>query len=100
MADGLRLLARRIKSFPEGDFTPSQPPLLLSVLTDELLVDAQDAVTAVAAEEKALSGNASFRLFAWTVADARGALVPLDALVALKDGKRLDSRAITVVSAR
>ena len=66
VADGLRLLARRIKSFPEGDFTPSQPPSLLSVLTDELLVDALDAVTAVAAEEKALSGNASFRLLAWT----------------------------------
>jgi hypothetical protein len=30
------------------------------------------------------------------VADARGALVPLDALVALTVGKRLDSRAITV----
>ena len=96
VANGLRLLARRIRSFPEGKFTPSPPPSIFSVLTDELLVDASDAVTAVAAEEKELSGNAGFRLLAWTVADARGAMAPLDAQVAMKVGKRLDSRAITV----
>jgi hypothetical protein len=90
------LLARRIRSFPEGVFPPSPPPSLLSVLTDELLVTASDVVKSVAAEDKALSGNAGFRLLAWTVADARGATAVLDKPLALTVGRRLDSRALTV----
>eukprot|EP00966_Prymnesium_polylepis_P289761 6692917-Prymnesium_polylepis.1 len=96
VSDGLRLLARRIRSFPEGVFPPSPPPSLLSVLTDELLVTASDVVKSVAAEDKALSGNAGFRLLAWTVADARGATAVLDKPLALTVGRRLDSRALTV----
>ena len=37
-----------------------------------------------------------FRLLAWTVADARGATVPLDKALALTVGRRLISRADTV----
>jgi len=66
------------------------------VLTDELLVIASDVVKSVAAEAKALSGNAGFRLLAWTVADARGATEVLDKPLALTVGRRLDSRALTV----
>ena len=96
VAEGLQLLARRIRTFPEGNFTPSPPPTLLSTLTDELLVIASDAVKAVAAEGKALSGNGGLRLLAWTVADARGATAALDKPLALTVGRRLDSRAFTV----
>ena len=96
VAEGLQLLARRIRTFPEGNFTPSPPPPLLSTLTDELLVIASDAVKAVAAEGKALSGNGGLRLLAWTVADARGATAALDKPLALTVGRRLDSRAFTV----
>ena len=74
--------------------TASSP--LLSTLTDELLVIASDAVKAVAAEGKALSGNGGLRLLAWTVADARGATAALDKPLALTVGRRLDSRAFTV----
>ena len=96
VADGLQLLARRIRTFPEGSVTPSPPPTLLSTLTDELLVIASDAVKAVAAEGQALSANAGLRLLAWTVADARGATVALDKGLALTVGRRLNSRALTV----
>ena len=63
-------------SWGEGSFTPAPPPALLDKITDMLLVVASDAVSAVGAEEPALSGNATFRLLAWTVADARGANLP------------------------
>ena len=84
------MLARRIRSFPEGQHTASPPPRLLHELTDEQIVVATRAVKAVAAEAPPLSGNRTYALLAWTVADARGAAVPLDRPLALTVGKRLD----------
>ena len=77
-----------------GRHDAPKPPALLDVLTDELLMVANDAVTAVAAElvPKA-SGNAQWRILAWTVAAARGATTNLDAALALTVGKRLDRQA-------
>ena len=57
---------------------------------------ASDVVKSVADEGKALSGNGGLRLLAWTVADARGATVPLEKPHSLTVGRRLDSRALTV----
>ena len=61
------------------------------MLTDELLMVASDVVAAVATElEPKASGNAQWRLLAWTVAAARGATINLDTALALTVGKRLD----------
>ena len=74
MPEALQALARRVRSFPEGDFESSPPPHLLDELNDGLLVVASDAVAAVAAEvTPRLAGRARYRLLAWTVANARGA---------------------------
>ena len=73
------------------------PPRLLDKLTDELLVIASHAVAAVSAEEPKLSGNAGLRLLAWTVADARGAVRPLEIKQARTAGLRLDRQARTVL---
>lgn len=89
-------LARRIRAFSEGKFTPSPPPQLFYLLTDENLVVASDAVSVVGAEAPALSGNAVLKLLAWAVADAHGARTPLDKALALTVGKRLDRQAQAV----
>ena len=78
LPDELRRLVQRIRTFPEGAFAPSPPPALVDKITDALLVTASDVVMAAAAEERQLSSNAAVRLLAWTLADARGAVVPLD----------------------
>ena len=91
MLEALKDVARRILPFTDGDFAPTAPPPLLEKITDYDLVVAHNAVWAVAAEQqKALSGKAKYRLLAWTVADARGALEPLCKPVAEKVGKRLE----------
>ena len=95
-AEALQKLARRIRTFPEGEYTPTPPPRLLHELTDEVLVIASDAVSGVGREQPALSGNATLRLLAWTVADASGATVALDKPLALTVGKRLDRQAQSV----
>ena len=89
-------LARRIRASPEGKFEPSPLPQHLDKITDELLIVASDAVSAVGAESPPLSGNGVFKLLAWTVADARGACTPLDKALALTVGKRLDRQAVAV----
>ena len=92
--EALLNLAKRIMTFPDGDFEPSPPPQLLSKLTDEDIVLAADAVEAVAAKQQARpTGKALFRLLAWTVADARGAATPLEKAAAETVGKRLDRQA-------
>ena len=96
LPDELRRLAQRIRTFTEGSFPPSPPPALVDKITDTLLVTALDVVTAVAAEEQQLSSNAAVRLLAWTLADARGAVVPLDKPLALTVGKRLHRQAQSV----
>ena len=96
LPDELRRLAQRIRTFTEGSFPPSPPPALVDKFTDALLVTALDVVTAVAAEEQQLSSNAAVRLLAWTLADARGAVVPLDKPLALTVGKRLHRQAQSV----
>ena len=79
---------------PMGRHAPPDPPALLDVLTDELLMVASDVVAAVATElEPKASGNAQWRLLAWTVAAARGATINLDTALALTVGKRLDRQA-------
>ena len=94
MSDALQALARRLRSFPGGDFEPSPPPHLLDDLTDELLVAASDAVAVVAAEvTPRVAGRARYRLLAWTVADARGAQQPLSKAEAETVGKRLEAQA-------
>lgn len=97
MPDALRRRAERILASTEGGFSPSPPPALLDLITDELLVVASDAVKAVATAAKAKpSGKAQLRLLAWVVADARGADTPLDKALAETVGKRLDRQATTV----
>ena len=99
--EALRRLARRIRSYPEGEFPPSPPPALLFQLTDELLVVASDVVLSVGAEgSSALKHNAVLRLLAWTVADARGARKLLSMGDALTVGKRLDRQARSVRAQR
>ena len=94
VSDALQALARRLRSFPGGDFEPSPPPHLLDDLTDELLVAASDAVAVVAAEvTPRVAGRARYRLLAWTVADARGAQQPLSKAEAETVGKRLEAQA-------
>ena len=74
--------AERIRPFADGNFAPSPQPLL-DQLTDQLLVVASDAVTAVAAAASPrLSGKATLRLLAWVVADARGAGRPMEKALA------------------
>jgi len=90
----LETLARRFLPFPNGNFSPSPPPVLLDKITDELLVVASDAVATVAAEQpRPPSGKSLLRLLAWIVADARGASTVLDKLLAETVGKRLDRQA-------
>ena len=96
MAEALKKLAQRIRTFPEGRFPPSPPPALLDRITDELLVLSSDVVAGVARDGQAISANAALRLLAWTVADARGATVALDGPLALTVGKRLDRQAQSV----
>lgn len=95
----LQKLASRLLPFTEGSFEPSEPPSLLETLTDELVVVAVDAVNTVcAAQTLRPSGKAQFRLLAWVVADARGALTPMDKALAETVGKRLDRQAQKVRS--
>ena len=88
------MVAQRIRTFNEGQFSPSPPPQVLRRLTDDLLVTASDAVKGVAAEAPPLSGNSALRLLAWTIADARGATSVMDKPLALTVGKRLDPGAV------
>jgi hypothetical protein len=92
-AQALQQLARRIRTFPKGKYQPSPPPNLLGKLTDALILRANDVVNSVAAEAPALSGNMTYRLLAWTVADARGAQEVIDKPLALTIGKRLKAQA-------
>ena len=92
-AHALQQLARRIRTFPEGKYAPSPPPNVLGKLTDALIVTASDIVISVAQEEPALSGNSTFRLLAWTVADARGAQTAIEKPLALTVGKRVQVQA-------
>jgi hypothetical protein len=84
----------RILAFPEGKHTPSPPPALLEVLTDQDIVVAVAAIEAVAARQPASpSANAQKKLLAAVVADARGATKLLDKAAALTVGKRLQRQA-------
>ena len=102
VADALGKLADRLLAFGDGKFTPSPPPALLDTLTDELLVVASNSVRNAAAKCTTLnglgpiSGKAQLRLLAWVVADARGAIVPLEKALAETVGKRLDRQAKNV----
>ena len=96
VVDALKTVARRIRTFPEGQYVPSPRPQLLDRLTDELLVTASDVAKSVAAEAPPISGNSALRLLAWTVADARGATLVLEKPLALTVGKRLDRQAGSV----
>ena len=98
VARALETLATRIRSFKEGEHSPSPPPHLLDKLTDEVLVVASDAVAKVASGAS-LSGKQQTRLLAWTVADARGAQLALDKPLAETVGKRLERQANRVRSA-
>ena len=92
--ESLTRLAERLLPFPNGDFVPSPSPTLLAKLTDQLLVVISDAVAAVAAAASPpLTGKATLRLFAWAVADARGATTPLEKALADTVGKRLEKQA-------
>ena len=94
LMEALRSRAERLHPFTGGQFEPSPPPVLLDKLTDQLLVVASNAVTAVAAETvPLLSGKATLRLLAWVVADARGATTPLEKALAETVGKRLEKQA-------
>ena len=93
-AEAIGSLAERILAYPDGTFVPSPPPQLLQTLTDEDITVAADAVEAVVAKQQPRpSGRAQFRLLAWTVADARGAVRALDMAAAEAIGKRLDRQA-------
>ena len=95
LQQALESMARRILPFVGGDFEPSPPPMLLKKLTDHDLMVARAAVWRVAADqEPPPSGLARYRLLAWTVADARGALQPLPKPTAEKVGKRLEAQAL------
>ena len=94
LPEKLGSVARRILNFKNDAFEPSPPPQLLDKLTNELLIVAVDAVWAAAAAAMTISGVARYRLLAWTVADARGATVPLDKPLALTVGKRIERQAI------
>ena len=92
--EAFRRLVKRILTSLDGKFEASPPPQLLKELTDEDIIVAVDAVEAVVAEQQPRpSGRAQFRLLAWTVADARGAVRPLDMVAAEAVGKRLDRQA-------
>jgi hypothetical protein len=98
LQQALESMARRILPFVGGDFEPSPPPMLLKKLTDHDLMVARAAVWRVAADqEPPPSGLARYRLLAWTVADARGALQPLPKPTAEKVGKRLEAQALKVL---
>ena len=94
--EALKVLAQRIRRFPEGEYPPLPHPQLLNQLTDELLVAASDGVKSVAAEAPSISGNSALRLLAWTVADARSATTVLEKPLTLTVGKRLDRQAGSV----
>ena len=93
LVKSLTEIAERVLPFTDGQFAPSSRPLL-DQLTDQLLVVASDAVTAVAAAASPrLSGKATLRLLAWVVADARGAGRPMEKALAETVGKRLEKQA-------
>jgi hypothetical protein len=71
----LRRRVERLRSSTDGAFSPIGPPLLLDALTDASLVVASDIVIEQAS---GLSGKAQLRLLAWLLADARGAMAPLE----------------------
>jgi hypothetical protein len=71
--------------------------MLLSKLTDEVLMVANDAIEVVAAHTSPKpSGKALLRLLAWVVADARGATMPMEKPLAETVGKRLNRQASSV----
>ena len=93
----LQNIARAILPLKDGKYTPAQPPLHLTQLTDYDLLVAMDAVWKVAEEAKPKpSGKATYRLLAWTVAYARSTMKPLDMYTAEKVGKRLAAQALKV----
>ena len=97
LSEELEKRALRILPFTDGGFVPSEPPQLLSVLTDYDLVVAKATIWHVAAQQQPPpSGAARYRLLAWVVADARGATAPLLPATALKVGKRLEAQAVKV----
>jgi len=68
-------LSIAILAAKDNKFEPSPPPALIDAITDELLVVASDTVAAAATEAQTKpSGKAKYRLLAWLVADARGAV--------------------------
>ena len=91
-ADGLRKRAERIRSFAEGEHSPSEARLGPQAITHELLLTARDAVASAAAENPKLSGKAQKRLLAWVVADAMSSGQPLDKQLAETVGKRLEKQ--------
>ena len=94
VVEALTSKAERLRPFAGGDFAPSPPPALLDQLTDQLLVVASDAVTAVAARASPpMSGKATLRLLAWVLADARGGGRPMEKALAETVGKRLEKQA-------
>ena len=93
--DALTELAKRLAPFPEGDFSPSKPPAILYEITDDTLDKVCIAVHLVAAQNQ-LGVNATSRLMAWVVADARGATLVLSKADALKVGKKLERQAAKV----
>jgi hypothetical protein len=93
--EALQATARRIGTYPQGNFAPSPPPLVLESITDEHILIAYGIVTGIAAEMK-LSGAAEQRLLAWLMADARGATIVLDPPSADRAGKRLKKQALKV----
>ena len=95
--EALRKIARRILPYTDGKFSPTTGDPVVKVLTDDLLMAAAAAVKDVCgAVEPTPSGKAQFRLLAWVVADAVGALEPVEKDVAETVGKRLQRQASRV----
>ena len=91
----IREAAARILPFAKDDFTPTGLPAAFQVITDELLVVAEEAVASVCAAVLPTPPSLASqqRLLAWVVADTRGATTLLEKPLALVVGKRLEARA-------
>ena len=74
LVDSLTRLAERILPFTNGDFQPSQPPMLLEKLTDQLLVVASDVVAAVATVASPTLTGFGFWRGCWRMREARARL--------------------------
>ena len=83
--------AHRLKAFKDGEFEPSEGGRLVKAITDQFLVMASGVVSQ--ATGKATLGKPEKRLLAWLVADAAGALQPLEKKLADVVGLRLERQA-------